>query len=188
MLDIFKQVKEYVTPRQVVEYFIGAPVKTTGGSSWYCSPFRNERTASFCVNDDKGIHDFGDSNHYDVISFTAKYNNCSPKDACKLLISTFNLPIAETKIISKELAIEIRKKEQEREQKRISQTWYQEQYSKLCDKYISQNKAIDWETACAKDFIIIDKLEYLIDFMRKEKAEDIYNTKMKEVIEEYAKD
>lgn len=90
--NFFKEVKELLKPTQVVSLYLGKGNKK-GDSYWYVSPFREEKTASFCVNDKKGIHDFGDSSHYDIISFTKKYFSISNYKAIQKLIVDFNLPI-----------------------------------------------------------------------------------------------
>lgn len=53
-----EQIKSILTPIMVAQYYLGQPIKSNKLGMWYKSPFRNERTASFLVNDIKGIHDF----------------------------------------------------------------------------------------------------------------------------------
>lgn len=92
MKDLFKQVKMYLKPTEVVTYYLGKGT-LKADSYWYKSPFRKEKTASFCVNNRKGIHDFGDNTHYDIISFVVKLFEIENMEAVKKIISDFKLPI-----------------------------------------------------------------------------------------------
>ena len=57
------------------------------GKNWMCrSPFRNERTPSFCVSPDKQFwYDFGNSEGGDVISFIEKMENLSFQESVQFL-------------------------------------------------------------------------------------------------------
>jgi DNA primase len=57
------------------------------GKNWMCrSPFRNERTPSFCVSSEKQFwYDFGNSEGGDVISFVEKIENLSFQEAVQFL-------------------------------------------------------------------------------------------------------
>ncbi len=52
------------------------PLKKKGQNYWGCCPFHNEKTPSFCVNEEKGIFKcFGCGEGGDIVSFTMKHNN-----------------------------------------------------------------------------------------------------------------
>ena len=85
-MNRFREIKSILNPQEVVQKYLGLPEKKTSTGLWYKSPFRKEKTASFCVSN-KGIHDFGDSTHYDVISFVQRYFNTTPLKACLLYTS-----------------------------------------------------------------------------------------------------
>lgn len=91
--NIFEQIKEYVKPTEIARRYLGDGLYKNG-SLWYKSPFRTlEKTASFCFNDKKGIHDFGVNKHYDIISFVEELFNEKPIESVKRIIIDFNLPI-----------------------------------------------------------------------------------------------
>ena len=93
--NIFQEVKEYLKPTEVAERYLSNS-KYKNGSLWYKSPFRNEKTPSFCVNNKKGIHDFGNNKHYDIISFVQELFGESVLSSVDRLIKDFNLPIKTT--------------------------------------------------------------------------------------------
>ena len=93
--NIFQEVKEYLKPTEVAERYLSNS-KYKNGSLWYKSPFRNEKTPSFCVNNKKGIHDFGNNKHYDIISFVQELFGESVLNSVDRLIKDFNLPIKTT--------------------------------------------------------------------------------------------
>ena len=52
------------------------PLNKKGQNYWGCCPFHNEKTPSFCVNEEKGIFKcFGCGEGGDIVSFTMKRNN-----------------------------------------------------------------------------------------------------------------
>jgi DNA primase len=54
------------------------PQKIRNQDYWYCSPLREERTASFKVNRTRNIwYDFGEGKGGDIIDFGARYFKCS---------------------------------------------------------------------------------------------------------------
>lgn len=71
------------------------PVKTSGKSLVYDSPFREEKTASFHVYlDDNRFHDFGDtSKGKNIIDLVQNLHNITFSQAVELLIGT-ELPVA----------------------------------------------------------------------------------------------
>jgi len=84
------ELKSIATPFKVAEYFLGSPAKKRRNELWYKSPFREETDASFEVSD-RGFHDFGDNEHYDVISFVQRLKRCSFKEAVEILSSIFGI-------------------------------------------------------------------------------------------------
>ena len=67
---------------------VGQTVKLTrkGRDYWGCCPFHHDKTASFCVSEDKDFyHCFGCGEHGDAISFTMKSMNVSFVEAVEIL-------------------------------------------------------------------------------------------------------
>ena len=95
MIDL-QEVKTAVTPTLVVQRYLGQPLKRINDKLWYKSPFRNERTASFVVSDERGIHDFGSSEHYDIFSFIQKLFGLSFMESLSFLIKDFGLQVDDT--------------------------------------------------------------------------------------------
>ena len=65
------------------------------GKNWMCrSPFRNERTPSFCVSPDKQFwYDFGNAEGGDAISFIEKMENLSFQEAVQFLADIEGLEV-----------------------------------------------------------------------------------------------
>lgn len=62
------------------------PKKTVSGEVYFLCPFHKEETASFRVNDDKGVYTCGGCNEGgDVINFVMKFENVPFTRACELL-------------------------------------------------------------------------------------------------------
>lgn len=130
-----------IKPTSVVQRYLGKPIKRNTLGLWYKSPFRNERTESFLVNDEKGIHDFGTSKHYDVISFTQELFKIDFKTAINKLAGDFG--IEPQKPISKELeAYLIKKREEEILISKKINTWFYQTYRMLCDT-LKENKKME---------------------------------------------
>ena len=134
-----EQIKQLLTPIMVAQHYLGQG-KTKGNRIWYKSPFRNERTASFMV-DEEAYHDFGDGWHGDVIDFVERYYNTDFINAMKILSRDFGLP--EDEPISKEVEQYIkRKREEEQQMKRNLDNWFNSTYNKLCDELHVSERAI----------------------------------------------
>ena len=134
-----EQIKQLLTPIMVAEHYLGQG-KTKGNRIWYKSPFRNERTASFMV-DEEAYHDFGDGWHGDVIDFVERYYNTDFINAMKILSRDFGLP--EDEPISKEVEQYIKRKREEEQQMKMNlDNWFNSTYNKLCDELHITEKAI----------------------------------------------
>lgn len=137
----FSEIKSILTCRQVVEKFLGQPDKRTNNGDWYKSPFRNERTASMYVTDSKGIHDFGSSEHYDIISFVEKYLNLTPLEALKTLYNTFGLEFGEqTYEEKKKIKQVMQEREIQNKLKIEAEECYKNNIANVCDKLILNKK------------------------------------------------
>lgn len=142
--NLFKQVKEYLKPEQVAEYYIAEKGKRSGLNTFYKSPFRSEKTASFCVSNLKGFHDFGTGWHGDIISFVSKLYNVTSLDAVKILIKDFSLPIQLNQKIDYKEARKIKKKHNTN--KNVTdglEQWYNKTFIKICDEYKKNEKIIE---------------------------------------------
>ena len=135
-----KEIKELLKPTLVARYYLGNPDKTTRDKIWYKSPWRNERTASFIVDDNAGFHDFGENWHGDVMDFVGRYYNTDLINAMKILTSDFNLP--EDERISQDLKKYLKQqKDEERKIQQAIEDWFRTTLSSLCDKlHYWQNK------------------------------------------------
>lgn len=143
----FSQVKELLKPSEVVRFYIGEG-KKKAGSYWYKSPFRSEKTESFCVNDKKGIHDFGDNKHYDIISFVTNLFQINNVAAVNRLIMDFNLPIdiygSKPKIFYERDLKKFRQERQKKEnEKALKKQYYENLYSVSCEKFKQWNNFIN---------------------------------------------
>lgn len=79
--------------------------KTTNNDTWFLSPFRNETTPSFKVNNHKNIwFDFGDGCGGTILDFVMKLHQCEIKKALEILRSnnfSFHLQKEKTTITEK---------------------------------------------------------------------------------------
>lgn len=138
-----EQLKEILTPTVVVQHYLGQPIKRNRLGDWYKSPFRNERTASFLVSDIKGIHDFGTSEHYDIISFVQELFRIDFKTAIDKL--SYDFKIIDNNESSKELrGYLIKRREEELQIKRNLDNWFNKTYIKLCRELQMWRKIIPY--------------------------------------------
>lgn len=189
-----EELKELLTPIQVIQHYLGQPVHKDSSGIWYRSPFRNERTASFLVNDEKGIHDFGTSKHYDIINFIEEYFRVGFKTAIQILSKDFGIPMQDE--ISEELKEYLKKRRQEeKEIQYIIENWFNETFSQICDeiffyqkatKYLKQDAlviAYNYETHLnylAEVFMDVTTYEQKIElYQEKERIEKWLNLQMK---------
>ena len=170
-MNKYKEIKTILTNKEVVTRYLGAPVKTTSRGIWYKSPFREERTASFYVSD-KGIHDFGDSTHYDIISFVEKYYNTTPYKALQILADDFNINITENEYQNDyTLRLLKQKREEEKKIKDKIESWFNREFIETCDKIITNRRIISiLEKRCYYEALTIlydeqVKLEYYFELL-----------------------
>src|SRR5579871_5907950 len=91
-MNIFSFIKERVAILDVVNEYV--TLKRAGGYHKGTCPFHHEKTASFTVSPDKHIfYCFGCHLSGDVISFIARIENCSQKDAAQLLAEKYSLEL-----------------------------------------------------------------------------------------------
>ena len=68
-----------------------SPQPIRGNAYWYCSPLRNEQTASFKVNSERNQwYDFATGEHGDIIDLVCILQHCSIAEAMKHLLSASN--------------------------------------------------------------------------------------------------
>jgi len=127
-LNIFSEVKEHLTARQVAESY-GLQVKRNGLA---CCPFHNDKHPSMKI--DKNYHCFACGVGGDSIDYVSRMFGLSQYDAALKLIEDFTLPIdakgnTELSVLEKE---RIRREKAERE--RI--TRIQERFEKWCSQTV----------------------------------------------------
>lgn len=140
-MNKYVEVKTLLKGEDVVRRYLGNPIKSTGKGIWYKSPFRQERTASFYVSD-KGIHDFGSSEHYDIVSFVARYFNTDSFGALKILCSDFCLNLLDEKLDYKTIKKIKKQRQQERQNRERQEREFNTKMQKLCDEIIENEKLI----------------------------------------------
>ncbi|MDE6251729.1 MAG: hypothetical protein K2M78_03695 [Lachnospiraceae bacterium] len=86
-LNIFSEVKEHLTARQVAEYY-GLQVKRNGLA---CCPFHDDKHPSMKI--DKYYHCFACGVGGDAIDYVSRMYGLSQYDAALKLIEDFTLPI-----------------------------------------------------------------------------------------------
>ena len=101
--DFYLYIKKKIPPTKMARRYLGREEEIRGDSLVYYSSLRKkERTPSFYVNDEMGIHDFGTDKHYDVISFVAELLKISYWEATQEIFAEFNLDINDVKHIEEE--------------------------------------------------------------------------------------
>lgn len=141
-MNKYQEIKRILKNIEVAERYLGRPEKYNSTGNWYKSPFRSEKTASFCVSE-KGIHDFGDSSHYDIISFIAKYFNTTAYEALKILCNDFNIGSLENEYETNEIINRVKqKREEEKIIKHKIKTWYINTLQRICDEIKTNEKLL----------------------------------------------
>ena len=82
--NVFEAVKQSVSTREAAAFY-GIEVKRNGMA---CCPFHDDKNPSMKV--DQRFHCFGCGEDGDVIDFTAKLFNLSPKEAPERIAKTFS--------------------------------------------------------------------------------------------------
>lgn len=142
--NIFKEIKEYLNPQQVAEYYINEKGKKSGSNIFYKSPFRQEKTASFCVNNTKGFHDYGTGWHGDIINFVAEMYRVKPIEAVEILIRDFSLPIQiKQKVNYQEVKKYKQKNTANKSVKETLEKWFNDTFIKLCAEEKLNNVSIN---------------------------------------------
>lgn len=181
-----KELKQVLSAEQVAKHYLGYPTKTSGGNTWYCSPFRREKVASLCINN-RGFYDFGTSTHYDIIKFIQSYFNVDFKQALDIIKNDFGFSINKNEYETDDI-MKLRKKQKEEEQMIINTIvkWHNETYNILCDKWK------EWtDIVCILDgymwlesyAIALNKqcyYEYLIEIFREARTNEEKSTLYKE--------
>lgn len=189
MMNNKEQIKINLLPTIVVKHYLGQPVKSNNLGMWYKSPFRSEKTASFLVNDVKGIHDFGTSKHYDIISFVEELFNIDFKTSIKKI--SYDFGIIDYDESSKELkSYLIKKREEEIQIKKNLDSWFNNTYMKLCIKLNEWRKIIPHlrKEALAIAYAKEQYIDYLIELFINATEEDKFELwKAKEEIQKYIK-
>lgn len=91
-MNLFSFIKERIAILDVVSEYV--TLKRAGGYYKGTCLFHHEKTASFTVSPDKQIfYCFGCHISGDVISFIAKVEHCSQKDAAQLLVEKYHLTL-----------------------------------------------------------------------------------------------
>lgn len=160
--NIFKEIKEYLKPQQVAQHYISESGKKSGSNIFYKSPFRTEKTASFCVNDLKGFHDYGTGWHGDIINFVSELYGLKPIDAAKQIIRDFSLPIqTEGKHDYKEIKKYIQKNNLNKKVTKGLEIWFNNTFVKLCDKNKQNDKIIEIVNKNIKDKSDFENQDFL---------------------------
>lgn len=113
MSEIFDNIKESLTMRQVAEHF-GYKVNRAG---FILSPFGNEKTPS-CKLYRNSYYDFSTAAGGDLIQFTAALTGSNNWQACQYLVEAFSLPFSLSGHVDNREEIERRKRERQRQQER----------------------------------------------------------------------
>ncbi len=170
-MNKFQEIKELLKADIVVQYYLGLPEKHNSTGNWYKSPFRKEKTASLCVSE-KGIHDFGESRHYDIISFVQRHYNTTPYQALEILCNDFNINNLENKYETKQtLKLLKQKKEEEKQIKEKIQKWFKNEFQNVCKEIRLNTKCLKiFEPKCNFEILSIlynqkSKLEYYYEIL-----------------------
>lgn len=145
-LNIFSEVKEHLTARQVAEYY-GLQVKRNGLS---CCPFHDDKHPSMKI--DKNYHCFACGVGGDAIDYVSRMYGLSQYDAALKLIEDFTLPID----LKRNVELSVQEKERIRrenaERKRIIRI--QERFEKWCNQTVDILKNCISEVDSVNRFLI----------------------------------
>lgn len=170
------EIKQKLKPTIVAEYYLGQPQRISGNNLIYKSPFRNERTPSFWVSNEKGIHDFGTSIHYDIISFVQELFKIDFKTSIRKLSLDFGVIDYDGPISNELTSYLIKRRQEELEMQKKIDSWFYETYSRICDELKMSQKIVIHVNGTAKQqmyFHISDLegwAEVFIDTDKKDKV------------------
>lgn len=127
-MSIFSEVKEYLTARQVAEYY-GLQVRRNGIA---CCPFHDDKHPSMKI--DKNYHCFACGVGGDAVDYVSRMFGLSQYDAALKLIEDFSLPVD----AKGNVELSVREKEHIRREKaeRERVTRIQERFEKWCSQTI----------------------------------------------------
>lgn len=113
MSNVFKEVRENLSMKQIAEHF-GYTVNRSG---FILSPFRKEKTAS-CKIYPHNFYDFSSGTGGDCIRFASLVLGVNNWEACQYLAQAFSLPIALPNGADRREEIEQRQRERQRQEER----------------------------------------------------------------------
>ncbi len=95
--DFLEEIKFKCDIVEIISQYV--PLQKKGGRYFGCCPFHNEKTASFCVNQQSGYyHCFGCGESGDVVTFVMKMESITFLEAVKWLADKAGLPMPEFKL------------------------------------------------------------------------------------------
>ena len=127
-MNIFSEVKEHLTARQVAEYY-GLKVKRNGTA---CCPFHDDRHPSMKI--DKNYHCFACGVGGDAVDYVSRMFRLSQYDAALKLIEDFSLPVLARDNLDEQEKLRFRKEKAEKE--RI--VHIKERFEKWCSQRIDE--------------------------------------------------
>ena len=128
ILSIFSEVKEYLTARQVAEYY-GLKVRRNGIA---CCPFHDDKHPSMKI--DKNYHCFACGVGGDAVDYVSRMYGLSQYDAALKLIEDFQLPISVRGRVTFNEQEKVRIRKEKAEKERIIHI--KERFKKWCDQSI----------------------------------------------------
>lgn len=169
-MNIFLEVKEYLTTKQVAENY-GLQVKRNGLA---CCPFHNDKHPSMKI--DKNYHCFACGVGGDVIDYVSRLFGLSQYQAALKLIEDFRLPIQRKGKAELDEWEKKRIKETRAEQERILHI--KDRFKKWCNQTIDQLKDClleigqvrcflkdkSWETIFSEDYAKLLHTEPIIQY------------------------
>ncbi len=144
-MSIFSEVKEYLTARQVAEYY-GLKVRRNGIA---CCPFHDDKHPSMKI--DKNYHCFACGVGGDVIDYVSRMHGLSQYDAAIKLIEDFQLPILVRSNVMFNEQEKARIKGEKAERKRIIHI--KERFKKWCNQSIDILRDCLLEVEKAENFL-----------------------------------
>ena len=137
---IKEDIRRSVSIRQVVEHYTGIKLDKNG----FCKcPLHNEKTASFKVDDGKGLYYcFGCGAGGDVFKFVQVYFGINFNDAVSKIDSDFMLGLIGQKI-SVKAQIAMREAKRSRELESIKEGQKNKLYDDLCEQYRAINSLLN---------------------------------------------